>query len=325
MVATFRAAEARLAGKTLPARSLVSERVEAPTPSFACADSDGCWALVIQTRKSQRPIPALKLSSLSVEYGANYQLHGNDDVKALRVCVVRCTSLEPAIQLLFASYCLAMLQELSAEPSDSDVDSAVNGWVSLFWKLHSPPRTTAVGLIGELALLDAVRHTSDWVRAWHSEPTDNLDFVFSTPRLSVEVKATTSQQRVHELSIHQAVPVINDRHYFASVVVELRESGVRLGDVVEEITSRLAGPTEVDEFWRALVGVCGNSLAEYFEIRFMRDVARASLKFYEASAIPQPLVSFPLPAGVSGIRFRSDFSAVEPVDPAPLLSVAAEP
>lgn len=318
VIAAFHAAEARLAGAMLSARSLVSEPVAAS--SYAGVDSDGYWALVIQTRKSHRSVTGLKLSSLSVEYGAKYQLHRNAAVEELRVCVIKCTSLESAVQVLFASYCVAMVQELPADPCDSDIESEVSKWVSLFWKLQSPPRTTVIGLIGELAILDSVDHASDWVRAWHSQPTDNLDFAFSKPSLSVEVKATTSQQRVHELSIHQAMPTIEDHHYFASVIVELRESGVRLGDVIDDISQRLAGPTEVNIFWRALASICGVSLADYFEVRFMRDVARASLAFYEARSIPQPRVSFPLPAGVSGIRFRSDFSSVEPVDPAPVLA-----
>lgn len=323
LVAAFGGAEARLASTQLVERSLVVGPVAAS--AYVGVDANGYWALVIRTRRSQRPVPTLRLSSIFVEYGAEYKLHADGAVEALRVCVIKCTSLESAVQLLFARYCLAMIQELPLDPTDSDIESEVSKWVSLFWKLQSPPRTTVIGLIGELVLLDAVDDVSAWVRAWHREPTDNLDFAFSKPSMSVEVKATSSQRRVHELSIHQAKPVVDDRHYFASVIVELRESGARLGDLVEDISRRLAGPTDADIFWRSLVGVCGVSLAEYLEVRFMRDAARASVLLYEASLVPQPHVSLPIPAGVSGIRFRSDFSSVEPANPAPVLSFVPRP
>lgn len=304
----------------LAPRSLVVESLDHANRLFAAVDSDGAWALVVVAQKSSKPIPALKLSSLSVDYGVSYQLHKSDAVDQLRVSALRCLTVDPAIRNLFATFCVALLGALPGDPSDADLEREVDKWVALFWRLQAPARTTVIGLIGEVTILDNVEHLGDWVRAWHTSATDNLDFAFSTPSLSVEVKATSGQQRVHELSLHQAIPPITHLHYFASVIVELREAGVRLGDVVDKLTEELTGTFESQLFWQALVEVCGSSLGEFLDARYMRDVARETLRFYEGEAVPKPIVQLPLPAGVSGLRFRSDFSSLEPIDSTEILS-----
>lgn len=319
LVAAFRQVGSRLVETKLAPRSLLVESLDSNNKIFAAVDSDGARSLVVAAQKSSKSIPSLKLSSLSVEYGISYQLHKSDTVEQLRVSVLRCLTPDPAIGDLFATFCIALLDALPDEPSDSDLEREVDKWVALFWRLQGPARTTVIGLIGEVTVLDNVEQLADWVRAWHTSATDNLDFAFSAPSLSVEVKATSGQQRVHELSLHQAMPPITEVHYFASVIVELRETGVRLSDVVEELAEKLRGTFESKLFWQAIAEVCGSSLGEFLDARYLRDVARETLRFYEGETIPKPIVQLPLPAGVSGLRFRSDFSSLEPIESADIL------
>lgn len=321
IIAAFERAQLRLPEAAPAPRSLVVEPLTPSASVFAGIDEGGAWALVITARRSGRPVPALRLNLLTADYGTTYQLHHDAEVVAVRACVIRCTSADPTVRVLFTTFCGALLDQLPDNASDADIESQVRSWVALFWRLQAPARTTIVGLIGELTLLDSVARVGDWIHGWHSDPTDNLDFAFSTPPLSVEVKATSSQQRVHELSMHQALPIVGDQHYFASVIVELREAGVRVGDVVDEIAAELANTRDSELFWRSLTSVCGSSLGEFFEVRYMRDIASSSLRLYPAGSIPQPVVQFPLPAGVSALRFRSDFSSVEATNRASILGL----
>lgn len=323
LVAAFRRVEARIAEATPPPRVLLVEPLEQSRTLFAAVDAEGSWTLVARALKTARPIPALRLSLLSADYGATYELREEDDVESLRVCVVRCISRDSEVRKLFATVCAALLDHLPADPSDADIAAEVDKWVSLFWRLQMPARTSVIGLIGELTILDKVEHLADWVQAWHFNPNENLDFAFARPHLSVEVKATSSQQRVHEVSIHQAAPPVQEDHFFASVIVELRDSGVRIGEVIGEFGDRLAGRPEADLLWGSVATVCGASLDQFLDVRYMRDVARNSLQFYGADAVPQPSIVLPLPAGVSGLRFRSDFSSVTPADAARLLRFRA--
>ena len=107
--------------------------------------------------------------------------------------------------------------------------------------------------------------------------------------------------------------MLAEGHFFASVIVEFRDSGVLLGDVIEELASQLNDPDDERYYWSAITDACGTALQEYFALRYMREDSRSSLRLYAAASVPQPVVALPLPAGVSGIRFRSDFTSVAPV------------
>lgn len=312
LVSAFHRTESRLSQVSLPQQALLVESLDADRTRFVAVDADGAWTLVIRGRKSVPTRPALRLSLLSADYGASYELHEPDGVEALRACVVRCTTSNPAIQALFGTLCAALLESLPAEPNEADIEAEVSRWVSLFWRMQMPPRTSVVGLIGELTLLDSVTNLADWVRAWHTFPTDNLDFAF--PTLSVEVKATSNQQRVHVLSAYQTRPVGHDDHYFASVIVEIRNTGDRLGDVVADLGERLKGTPESEMLWRSVADVCGSSLNDFSETRYMREAARKSIRFYAADSVPQPVIGLPLVTGVSGIKFQSDFSFSRPAE-----------
>lgn len=323
LLTAFERVEQKSQEAPLPDNALFVESLSKSQNWFAAVDSEGSWALVAGSHKSSGRSPALRLSSLQADYGAIYQLHQDGESEALRASVIRCKSPETEVRRLFATFCIAVIEALPEEPKDSDVEEQVSKWASLFWRLREPARTTAIGLIGELTLLDKVAQTSDWVRAWHTDPTDNLDFAFNEPPFSVEVKATSGQQRLHEVSIHQALPIVNDRHYFASVIVEMRDTGERVGDVVDRIAERLHETSTAIQFWKALADVCGASLPQYLDMRYMSATARQSLQFYDSETVPRPEIALPLPAGVSKVRFQSDFSSVEPVDPRPILSFAS--
>src|SRR5690606_8235894 len=121
-------------------------------------------------------------------------------------------------------------------------------------------------------------------------------------------------ERVHEISIHQATPLANEERLFASVLVELRDSGTPLGEVFDQIEGRVQGHGELALFRRVLLETCGTSSPEYRRARYMRELSLASLDFFEVASVPQPKVALPLPAGVSNLRFRSDFSSTKPLD-----------
>jgi hypothetical protein len=239
--------------------------------------------------------------------------------------VIECSSTEPVIHDIFATFCAALLNALPPRPSDAALENEVKRWISLFWQLQRPARTDVIGLIGELTLLSEVADKDLWVKAWHLKASDNLDYSFSTPPMSVEVKSTASQHRVHELSLSQVNPPVAQQHYFASLIVELRETGMAIRDLVSTIRDAFRNPSSDQLLWSALSSICGSSLPEFFDVRFSLPVSRESLRIYTSASVPAPVIVTPMPAGVSRIRFRSDFSSVEPVDSRQVLGYVPVP
>lgn len=310
------AAEER--SKTLAPRALAVELLDEDRGLMAAANSEGNWAIAIKSRSSTGYIPAVHLATLRAEYGVKCQLDEGGVSDSVRVSLVQCRTHDPEIKNLFATFVAALVSDLPQAPSDQTVADAVGRWVTLFWRLRGAPRTSVVGLIGELVVLGSGRDTPKWVAAWHNSPIDAIDFGFVDPRLEIEVKATTGRERVHTLAIHQSKALDAER-YFASLLVELRDTGITVEDAAQAIADRLPSADDRLKFWATVADACGEHFSDYLSTRFIQETSASTLAFYPVDEVPAPEVCLPLPIGVSDLAFRSDFSSVLPVDSAPIL------
>lgn len=294
-------------------RSLVVEPLDDSDTRFAAVDRDGNRAIAIASLRSGATIPGVRLENLDVDYGVEYRLHSADRSEDMRVSVIRCGASDAAILDLFVAFCGALLDNLSDAPSDVEVARQVDEWVSLFRKLELPPSQSLTGLIGEVTIIDVAMARDEWVRAWHVSSMDTIDFGFGSPHVEIEVKTTTRQERVHDISLHQAVHGPGVDRYFASVKLELRETGTDLGTVVREILDSLEDPDLQRHFMRVLGESCGTSLDLYLRQRYVREVSQRSVALFVTSEVPHPEVALPLPPGVSDLHFLSDFGWATPV------------
>lgn len=300
--------------ENLGSDALTVERLSSQSRAFASVDSTGEWALAIVTEPASADTPALRLASLRVDYGVECDLVLEDAQERASVSIVQCTSSDVAIRDLFVSFCIELLAALPERVSQLELANRLNGWVSLFWRLTSPPRIEVIGLIGELIAIRAAPNTSAWVRAWHSTSTDSFDFAFVSPYRLVEVKATGGSNRAHSISLAQSTIAADSKAYILSVLVDLRLTGMLVGDLTREIADSLENEEDRRHFWGVLTETCGSSLPEFMSQRFAREHSMGSLTAYDASSIPKPVVQLPLPAGVSDVRFRADLSSTEPSD-----------
>ena len=296
----------RAQDEQLPARTLAVSQLDAVGVLHAGADSDGCYTLaIIATADLVTPAP-IRMAALSVEFGARYLLDPHDARDEVRVTLLRCNSGDPEIRELFGSFAEALLTALPGDPREGDIAVELDKWVGLFWRLQAPPKTDVVGLIGELTLLRVAPSPGEWVRAWHRDPASTIDFVIVDPSVEVEVKATQSASRSHTLSDHQAFG--EGTRYFASVHVDLRDSGGTIGDFVREIVDDLDRVDDLQRFWNLLAAECGSAYGALMAERFVWRRSTGSIAFFRRDEIPRPEVGYPLPAAVTGLRFTSDFS-----------------
>lgn len=292
---------------------LVVKRLRPDAPFYAACTASGTWGLAIASESQSASQPPVRLAAFAAEFGMHYVLQEGDSRKRVRVCLLQCLSERRDIRALFLVVCDAVIRTLEQPVTDGAVASAIDNWLGLFRKLQLPSRSSVVGLIGELTFIAGHADPASAVRAWHHDVTSTIDFVFTEPSVEVEVKSTTGTRRVHTVSLQQVIHEPGVRRYFASVLVDLRSSGVEVADLVEAITARLASDEEVLLLWRGLSDTCGDHLDAFLSQRFLHDVAASSMSLYSAHSIPQPAVAQPIPAGVNDIRFRSDFTSTETV------------
>lgn len=297
---------ARASDEQLPARTLAVTPVGTDGVVFAGADSDGCYTVAIVAATDRSTPAPIRMAALSVEFGARYVLDQQGARTDVRVTMLRCNSVDLEIRELFGSFVEVLLAALPGDPYEGDIAVELDKWLGLFWHLQAPPRTDVVGLIGELTLLRVAPSPGEWVRAWHGDSTSTIDFVLADPSVEVEVKATQSASRTHTLSGDQAFD--EGTRYFASVHVDLRDSGGTIGDFVREIVDDLDRVDDLQRFWNILAAECGSAYAELMAERFVWQRSTGSIAFFRRDEIPRPEVTYPLPPAVTGLRFTSDFS-----------------
>lgn len=242
--------------------------------------------------------PPLGLRHLRVEFGVRYHVRTVVDVVDDVFTVI---SLRSDDLSLIEPFCLAgevLLGLLPQEPSDADVDNAVNQLVELLSVLVLPSQRTVAGLWAELWLISNASKREAAVLAWHGDPTDRFDFAFDTH--FVEVKATERGERAHEFAYDQLRK--SERPIgIASLKLRRAQNGISISDLVEEIQSGL--PSRLREkLVRNVFGAIGNAISETTDIRFDAGFAESNLRFITAEQMPVVLI--PEGSPISAVRFR---------------------
>lgn len=290
--------------------SYLVERLDEEGRKFLARSADGVNSLILVTISGAQVAP-LRLTGLSVDYGTECVLIERDQRSEIRASVVRSSTELLASGDLFATFCASLIDRLPTPTTDHDLAHEVDRWSRLFWRLTQPATVAMVGLAGELLCIAEAGDVQQWVQAWHSRPEDRLDFSFLPGLATVEVKATTRDRRLHEVSLAQVDGANLDARFFASLRVV--EGGHSIGDLIREIGDQLSDDHARMVLWNVLTLTCGSSLESALSFRFDYEVARASIRYYRASDIPRPTVETPLPNGVGNVRFSSDFELVDAV------------
>ena len=290
---------------------MVVKRLHPHAPFYAACTASGNWSLAIASDAQNASQPPVRLEAFTAEFGMYYVLQEGSSRERVRVCVLQCLSERRDIRALFLVVCDAVMRHLDGPVTDRAVASAINSWLGLFRKLQLPSRSSVVGLIGELIFIAGHDDAAAAVRAWHHDVSSTVDFIFLNPSVEIEVKSTTGARRAHTMSLQQVIHEPGVRRYFASVLVDLRSSGVEVADLVESITARLSSDEDVLLLWRGLSDTCGDQLDLFLSQRFLSDGAANSVRLYSVDSVPQPAIGQPVPAGVNDIRFRSDFTDTE--------------
>lgn len=290
---------------------------------LGCSEA-GELAFVVASEGSHILPAPLRLAALSADFGVNCVLSDGTEEHLLRVSVLRCTASERSTGELFATMCGALSESLLRPPTEREFSELINRWSGLFWRLGQRVATDVVGLAGELMVIQHAHDIELWVEAWHAQPSDILDFDFIESPATVEVKTTRGSTREHPVSLAQVSGPGLENRFFASVQIDLNDSGELLADVVRGLSDRLAADTSRMMLWDVLTKTCGQGLDDVLSLRIDVEKAAKSLAFYRAEDIPVPMVEVPLPPGVSSLKFRSNMGLADEVLAAEVDAAIAE-
>lgn len=274
-------------------------------------DALGNAAVLLRASGQGRTVP-LRLAGIEAHFAVPSKVAepgSNERIETLTAIV--CLSHEREVETYFAGAAEALIAMLPAEPTTAQVAEAVDKLVALFQKLRRPARGPLAGMVGEICMLYAARNTAAAVTGWHTDLEDHYDFVVG--RLRLDVKASTNRHRAHVVSFEQANPPSGCLGLLASIWIETAGGGTSIAELLRLVESRLAMNHGALSKLRSVVAdALGETFLRAMEWRFDLALAKSSLMFYDPTTVPA--VRPPLPAGVSGVRFISDFDVCPHVD-----------
>ncbi len=271
-------------------------------------DENNAPSLLISATHSttgEKPAP-IKLEHLTVQYNVNCRISRSDgSIEEGLFTVACCTGNDEALHIYFLRVVEAIVVSLGTTPSQLDVAHAIKNLTALFRAMAEKPRKSVQGLWAELFVIAHAYDIATVVNAWHITPEDRYDFNAGNQR--IEVKSTSARVRQHYFSLEQLCPPTDTTLLIASLFVEYAGAGTSVMELAEQIRSRISNnPDLLLHVDRIISLTLGERWRDALEDRFDVELAKDSLSFFEASAIPT--VGRNLPLGVSEVRFKSDLS-----------------
>jgi hypothetical protein len=297
--------DARVTRPSTPGCFSVRALPHSATGWIGCSEAVGAAFLFRVSSNARRPASVM-LPAIRARHGLQVVVDDGVQQQTTEVSLVECLSTEPAVTSLFvralAGICLApRTTPLAAE----DVATSVDSLLELFRDFAYASDAEILGLWAELFVLVSAPNPAQMARYWRLSGSSRYDFGSETER--VDVKATTSGLRHHEVSFDQVHP----------------PGGVSAA-VVSILTERVADGTSVRELWDAALHSapdsqhridrnCIRTLGRDWQIAqeqaFDLHRAKQSLQVYSVVDVPRFMR---MPAGVSRVRFVSDFSQGSP-------------
>lgn len=276
-------------------------------PYYVGRDGSGNAAILIRTTGSGRTVP-LRLAGIEARFSVPCLVSepgGSQRTETLSAII--CLVQERGIEDVFASVVESLIALMGSEPSVADIEAAVDQTVDLFQKLRRPAQRPLIGLLGELCLIRAARDSVAAVGAWRVDPGERFDFVAGN--LRIDAKASSSGRTTHVVSFEQANPPAGTHGLFATVSIDPAGGGTSLAELVYMIEAQLATDHQaVARLWSVASATLGETFLSALDWRFDLSAMESSLGFYDAATVPS--IRPPLPRGVSGIRFVSEFGGL---------------
>jgi hypothetical protein len=267
--------------------------------------SGGEPILLVRALPREHPRAPIRLKHVSITFDLTCEVRDSKDGLSIgNFTQFRCSSASSNLHRYFVDILIAATVSGLEPPTESQVDECVNAVLDLFRRFSVPPRTTVVGLWGELAVILASKRINLFVKAWHNNLCETFDFCLDDVRL--EVKTSEKKIREHDFSLHQVQSPRKD-DFVASLLVNRSASGVSVFELLDMICEGLS-----PSYREKVTCIVLETLGEDAEIaegdRFDLLSAMQSLCFLSSSLVPSPSVSAQFSEVITNVRFRANIS-----------------
>ena len=275
------------------------------------SSNEGYPMFFVRTNASASSVQNILREILSVEYNVSCQLIDDEgNSQDGHFCIITLRSLDTPLQSYFIEIFTMMLRKLQQNPSNRELSVEVENLIAIFDALTNPPKKKIQGLWAELLVIEQSTRPEILINAWHSSPSAKYDFTLG--RDKIEVKSTSSEERVHKFALDQLNPSPNSRLLIASTVV--RESGpaadgLSVKDLYDKIRERVTAVDSQLRLYSIIAETIGSDIAKLESVFYDYTSAVDFLEFYDYHDIPS-IAKDNVPSLVSEVRFSSNLTGL---------------
>jgi hypothetical protein len=270
--------------------------------------------LVLLTPADPDPEPPTRLRRLSLDPNVRCTFTVREDAATRQdgeYGVVQFHVDDPALVAPFLDVVAALVRLLGPQPAPGEVSAGMRRLVRLF-AANASMRGSVLGLWAEMLAIVESTDPPAIVDAWHAYVDARFDF--SAPGSRLEVKATTRDERIHEFSLPQLLPVAGSTVTVLSIMTTETHAGTSVGDLVDRLEELLAGDAVRQmKVHEQVADVLGADWPNHLDHRFDERQAKESALLLPAGDIPRVE---PGSSDVLEVRLRVRCTEVVP-DPAP--------
>ncbi len=280
-------------------------------PNFRIAiDIQGNPVLLLAVSDSKKGtrLKNLRLKHLELVKNVRCKITENSHTTFQNFTVITFKSLDRYLQDYFLRISETLIKSLNTNPTQQQVFETLNKFVEVFRALNDAPTNTVQGLWAELFLIDFANDTKSLITYWHNFPEEKFDFNAGIEK--IEVKSSSSLERIHYFSSEQLNPPKATQVLIASIFVKQNKHGRSIQQIIESIIPKILDEKDLVEKLHLLVSkTLGNSLEQSININFDEELARNSIQFYNSQDIKK-IQEVHIPSEVTNLKYKSDLSEI---------------
>ena len=254
----------------------------------------------------------IRLKYLELNHNIECKIIENGKTDFANYSVVTFKSDDDVLQSYYFGTVESLLKELSKKPTQKEFFKIFQGFIEVFRSLSNPPKTTIQGLWSELIVIESGKNPEILVNYWHNRPEEKFDFNADTEK--IEVKSSSNMERIHFFTSGQLNVPKDKKVLIASVFSKESSEGKSISDLLISILNSVFDNSLKGKLYFIVSQTLGNSLEQGLRIKFDYEIAINSLRFYDSESISKiPIIN--IPKNVSEVKYRSDLTNVESVNP----------
>lgn len=224
--------------------------------------------------------------------------------------VIKFRSDNENLQRYFLGVSETLIKSLSQTPTQKEILQHFQNFVEVFQSISDSPKRSLQGLWAELFLISTSQAPETLINFWHFNPEEKFDFNADIEKL--EVKSSSTMERIHTFSSEQLNPQKDKQVIIASLFAKQNPKGQNLEELIELIRKRINSTELEEKLFRIVSKILGSSIEQSLKVKYDNELANNSLRFYNVNDISK-IEKIHIPYNVTEVKFKSNLSEIDQI------------